>query len=131
VCQGGWLATRFSLLRVLVRHRQKLHKVTDVQAGAHLGSCQQQASLPVAATPHTPGDRELLFGSAALLLLVPPAESLAWRIKVSADTALEHPLEPRLMQLVRECRPSSYIGFDSQVGLTVQGRCGPFQGVGC
>jgi hypothetical protein len=125
---GAWQRGS-AMFRVLVRQRQKLHKVTDVQAGAHLRSCQQQAS--VTATPHTRGDRELLFGSAALLLLVPPAESLAWRIKVSADTALEHPLEPRLMQLVRECRPSSYIGFDSQVGLTVQGRCGPFQGVGC
>ena len=55
-------------------------------------------------------------------------ESLAWRAKVSADTALEHPLEPGLMQLVRQCRPSSYIGFDSQVRGRGRGYCSRVRG---
>lgn len=56
-------------------------------------------------------------------------KSLAWRARVGADTALEHPLDPQLMQLVRECRPSSYIGFDSQHHPIFLERLGKLDGV--
>lgn len=42
-------------------------------------------------------------------------ESLQWRSKMGADHILEHPIDPVLQETVRECRPSSYIGFDRQV----------------
>ncbi|GBF91545.1 hypothetical protein Rsub_04285 [Raphidocelis subcapitata] len=38
-------------------------------------------------------------------------KSLAWRRRVRADEALRAPLPRELVTLVRECRPSSYIGF--------------------
>lgn len=45
----------------------------------------------------------------------PPPESLAWRAKVGADDALRRPMPHDLITLIRECRPSSYIGFDREV----------------
>ena len=46
----------------------------------------------------------------------PRAESLEWRRARRADAALREPLDPKLMATVRECRPSSYIGFHREVG---------------
>lgn len=43
------------------------------------------------------------------------AESLGWRTQVGADNILEHPIDPKIQQTVRACRPSSYIGFDKEV----------------
>ncbi|KAI8477280.1 MAG: CRAL-TRIO domain-containing protein [Monoraphidium minutum] len=45
---------------------------------------------------------------AALAML---EKCLAWRKRVGADGALRNPLPPAMVALIRECRPSSYIGF--------------------
>lgn len=48
-----------------------------------------------------------------------PAESLEWRRARGADAALRVPLEPNLVRVIRECRPSSYIGFHKEVGAGI------------
>jgi hypothetical protein len=52
---------------------------------------------------------------AAHLLVLSCAESLAWRAQVGADTILEQPLDVHFTNVVRQCRPSSYIGHDKEV----------------
>jgi hypothetical protein len=48
---------------------------------------------------------------AAFQMLV---KSLEWRKKMGADLALTQDMGSSLVQLIRECRPSSYIGFDPE-----------------
>ncbi|WIA15339.1 hypothetical protein OEZ85_002004 [Tetradesmus obliquus] len=41
-------------------------------------------------------------------------KSLAWRAAKGADTILEQPMDPHFTSVVRQCRPSSYIGYDKE-----------------
>ncbi|KAF6256307.1 CRAL-TRIO domain-containing protein [Scenedesmus sp. NREL 46B-D3] len=41
-------------------------------------------------------------------------KSLAWRAQVGADTILEQPVDAHFTSVVRQCRPSSYIGHDQE-----------------
>jgi hypothetical protein len=47
----------------------------------------------------------------------PQTESLEWRRAHGVDACLREPLAPSLVSLIRECRPSSYIGFHRDVRL--------------
>jgi hypothetical protein len=52
---------------------------------------------------------------------------------MAADVILEQELDPRLISLVRQCRPSSYIGFDAEVrarGVVLWPRPGRSRGRG-